>query len=250
PERPKTLSICSVARSPRWYCCRTLRNASRRWVSAPLPVRPRSSPLTSRRNQPNGDGLFARPRSTSTDAFSRADELWRAPRNRGRTDSEGRRRCVLQTHSVTPRFWQSKALLSAVELDVFTVLVGPSRRSQTPKQKSSEIPRAGPTEHTQEYTGELAAGAAHPRRMQRCHRDPPRGQSRRRDQRCRPSSTLIRRGIQCDPERSGRARADHLSQSRDHVRQSDRFRPAVRRIDCSSLRPTRREGICPDQIQK
>src|SRR6516225_423723 len=69
--------------SPRWYCCRTLRNASRRWVSAPLPVRPRSSPLTSRRNQPNGDGLFARPRSTSTDAFSRADELWCAPRNRG-----------------------------------------------------------------------------------------------------------------------------------------------------------------------
>src|SRR6516225_4747518 len=35
--------------------------------------------------------------------------------------------------------------------------------------------------------------------MQRCHRDPPRGQSRRRGQRCRTSSTLIRRGIQCDP---------------------------------------------------
>lgn len=64
----------------------------------------------------------------------------------GRTDSEGRRRCVLQTHSVTPNrileisyaFWQSKALLSAVELDVFTVLAGPSRRSQTPKQKSGD----------------------------------------------------------------------------------------------------------------
>jgi hypothetical protein len=76
----------------------------------------------------------------------------------GRTDSEGRRRCVLQTHSVTPNrileisyaFWQSKALLSAVELDVFTVLAGPSRRSQTPKQKRSEIPRAGPKENTHE----------------------------------------------------------------------------------------------------
>src|SRR5262249_24421627 len=176
----------------------------------------------------------------------------------GRTDSEGRRRWVLQTHSVTPNrileisyaFWQSKALLSAVELDVFTVLAGPSRRSQTPKQKSLEIPRAGPKEDTHEKTVGLSAGPAHHRRMQRCPRDPPRGQSRRRDQRCRPSSTLIRRGIQCDPERSGRERADHLSQSRDHVRQSDRFRPAVRRIDCSSLRPTRREGICPHQIQK
>src|SRR5262249_42263724 len=145
PERPKTLSICSVARSPRWYCCRTLRNASRRWVSAPLPVRPRSSPLTSRRNQPNGDGLFARPRSTSTDAFSRADELWRAPRNRGRTDSEGRRRCVLQTHSVTPRFGQSKALLSAVELDVFTVLVDhqgdPKRRSRRVRRFRGQVQR-------------------------------------------------------------------------------------------------------------
>jgi hypothetical protein len=47
-------------------------------------------------------------------------------------------------------FWQSKALLSAVELDVFTVLAGPSRRSQTPKQKSSEIPRAGPKEDAHE----------------------------------------------------------------------------------------------------
>jgi hypothetical protein len=60
--------------------------------------------------------------------------------------------------SVTPNrileisyaFWQSKALLSAVGLDVFTVLAGPSRRSQTPKQKSSEIPRAGPKEDTHE----------------------------------------------------------------------------------------------------
>jgi hypothetical protein len=47
-------------------------------------------------------------------------------------------------------FWQSKALLSAVELDVFTVIAGPSMRSQTPKQKSSEIPRAGPKEDTHE----------------------------------------------------------------------------------------------------
>jgi hypothetical protein len=76
----------------------------------------------------------------------------------GRTDSEGRRRCVLQTHSVTPNrileisyaFRQSKALLSAVELDVSTVLAGPSRRSQTPKQKRLEIPRAGPKEDTHE----------------------------------------------------------------------------------------------------
>src|SRR5262249_21862819 len=159
PERPKTLSICSVARSPRWYCCRTLRNASRRWVSALLPVRPRSSPLTSRRNQPNGDGLFARPRSTSTDAFSRFDELWRAPRNRGAHRFRGTEEMrAAGPQSVTPNrileisyaFWQSKALLSAVGLDVFMVLAGPSRRSQTPKQKSSEIPRAGPKEDTHE----------------------------------------------------------------------------------------------------
>ena len=87
-----------------------------------------------------------------------ADELWRAPRNRGRPDSEGRRdaRCrptaSPQTEflEISYAFWQSKALLSAVELDVFTVLAGPSRRSQTPKQKRLEIPRAGPKEDTHE----------------------------------------------------------------------------------------------------
>src|SRR5215472_7713721 len=47
-------------------------------------------------------------------------------------------------------FWQSKALLSAVELDVFTLLARPSRRSQTPKQKSLEIPRAGPKEDSRQ----------------------------------------------------------------------------------------------------
>src|SRR5262249_52004600 len=82
-----------------------------------------------------------------------------APRNRGAHRFRGTEEMrAAGPQSVTPNrileigyaFWQSKALLSAVGLDVFTVLAGPSRRSQTLKQKSSEIPRAGPKEDTHE----------------------------------------------------------------------------------------------------
>src|SRR5262249_14238711 len=137
PERRRPGSMRCIGgpqKSVRWPTCPAALNRS---DSSRLAARPSSSPHTSRRNPPSGPEWFARQISRASDfdgqlALPGFRKASRAERPQGGRSGFQRQRGenVLQTTTVTPNrildvsyaFWKTKSLLSAVALNVFTLL--------------------------------------------------------------------------------------------------------------------------------